>query len=86
MNLNMLKAVIKPFLPAFQGYLSQMSNPVEDGGYLQPGDNMVGLTIYADASGIQIAAMSYRFESSPEQPPVITVTAINSLGNFEMLK
>lgn len=85
MNLKVLKAVIRPFLPTFEGYLSQMSAPVDEGGYLQPGDNMVGLTIYQDASGIQIAAMSYRFDTE-QAPPLITVTSINSLGNFKSLR
>lgn len=85
MNLSMLKGVIRPFIPAFKSYLDTMSKPKADGGYLEPGDNMVGITIYQDASGIQIAAMSYRFDATGEAP-VITVTAINPLGDFKSLQ
>ena len=85
MNLSALKMVIKPFMPAFRKYLDQMAAPVDQGGYLQPGDNMVGITLYQDSQGVNIAAMSYRFDSTGDTP-VITVTSINPIGNFESLK
>lgn len=85
MNLNMIKGIIKPFLPAFKSYFQTMSKPKAEGGYLEPGDNMIGITIYEDASGIQIAAMSYRFDATGEAP-VITVTSINPLGDFKSLQ
>lgn len=85
MNLSILKSVIKPFLPAFESYLAQMSAPVDEGGYLQPGDNFVGLTIYQAAPGITVSAMSYRIDTSAEKP-CITVTAVNQLSSLSALK
>jgi hypothetical protein len=78
MKLNVLMVMLKPVLPKFKQFLRNVSLPVDEGGYLQPGDSFATLGIYEDNEGIKIAVMRYKIENES-----ITVTGKHDLTDLQ---